>query len=198
MPLYMPFVHASMAAFLPDPHSDTTRPLFFFLSLSLALSHSPPSHHHHCLPSHALFNKIVRDSVVKVRWEVEWFEEGDGEDDQDVNGEGEDMAKGTWILTMARYFIKIANQLLVEEVGFADNQSKGFVMLTADVNVKLRYCHKMKGAEDFDRLIKDGTVQSTPDATEVPPVSVVSLVSVVRMSLLHGVPTPMQAAHCCI
>jgi hypothetical protein len=118
-------------------------------------------------PSHALFNKLVRDSVVKVRWEVEWFEEGDGEDDQDVNGEGEDMTKGTWILTMARYFIKIANQLLVEEVGFADNQAKGFVMLTADVNVKLRYCHKMKGAEEFDRLIKEGTVQSAPEASEV-------------------------------
>ena len=26
----------------------------------------------------ALFNKIVRNSVVKVRWELEWFEEGSG------------------------------------------------------------------------------------------------------------------------
>ena len=114
--------------------------------------------------SHALFNKIVRDSVVKVRWEVEWFEEGDEDDEgQETNGTGEDATKGQWILTMARYFIRIANQLLVEEVQ-EDGESKGFVMLTADVNVKLMYCHKMKGAEDFARLIKEGTVQATDRA----------------------------------
>jgi hypothetical protein len=67
---------------------------------------------------------------------------------------------------MARYYIRIANQLLVEEVGFAENTSKGFVMLTADLNVKLRFCHKGKGAEDFTRLLKEGIVQSTPEAQE--------------------------------
>ena len=117
--------------------------------------------------SHALFNKIVRDSVMKIRWEVEWFEEAeDGAEGEDVNYEGGEEIKGTWILTMARYYIRIANQMLVEEVGFEESTTKGFVMLTADLNVKLRYCHKMKGAEDFSRLINERTVNATPEAME--------------------------------
>ena len=31
----------------------------------------------------ALFNKIVRDSVIKIRWDVDWFERYDGQDDDD-------------------------------------------------------------------------------------------------------------------
>lgn len=115
--------------------------------------------------SHALFNKIIRDSVLKVRWEVEWFEEGEGDEDGPT-AEGEETVNGRWVLTMARYYIRIANQLLVEEVGFGENSSKGFVMLTADINVKLRYCHKGRGGEDFTRLLKEGIVQSTPEAQE--------------------------------
>jgi len=115
--------------------------------------------------SHALFNKIIRDSVLKVRWEVEWFEEGEGDEDGPT-AEGEEAVNGRWVLTMARYYIRIANQLLVEEVGFGENSTKGFVMLTADINVKLRYCHKGRGAEDFTRLLKEGIVQSTPEAQE--------------------------------
>ena len=32
--------------------------------------------------SEALFNKIVRDSVTKIRWDLEWFEEGVGTEKQ--------------------------------------------------------------------------------------------------------------------
>jgi hypothetical protein len=115
--------------------------------------------------THALFNKIVRDSILKIRWEVEWFEEGEGGEDGPLPAEeGGEQTNGKWVLTTARYYIRIANQLLVEEVGFAENANKGFVMLTADLNVKLRCCHKGKGCEDFLRLMKEGIVQSTPDA----------------------------------
>jgi hypothetical protein len=62
-----------------------------------------------------------------------------------------------------RYFVRMANQLLVEDEGFGED-NKGFVMLTADLNVRLRWCHKGKGAEDFIRLIQDNLTQGGPDA----------------------------------
>ena len=81
----------------------------------------------------------MRDGVVKVRWEMVWFEEGEERYDVlETKSTGGDETKGQWFLTMARYFIRLANRLLVEEVNLAENQNKWFVMLTADVNsVKL-------------------------------------------------------------
>ena len=102
----------------------------------------------------ALFNKIVRDSVVKVRWEVDWYEEHEG-----------DGSAGRWIMSTARFLVRIANQLLVEDEDFGQD-TKGFVMLTADHNLRLRKCIKGKGQEDFRRLITETLVQSTPDALE--------------------------------
>jgi len=57
----------------------------------------------------------------------------------------------------------MANQLLVEDEGFGQD-NKGFVMLTADLNVRLRWCHKGKAAEDFIRLIQDNLTQGSPEA----------------------------------
>lgn len=109
----------------------------------------------------ALFNKIVRDSFTKVKWEVDWFEE-DGNGGQSTEA---DTTKGVgkWSSSMARYYIRIANQLLLED---ADSKggARGFVMLTADLNVKLKKCLKGKGKEDYVRLIEDGIVQCAPDA----------------------------------
>jgi hypothetical protein len=111
----------------------------------------------------ALFNKIVRDSVVKVRWEVQWFEEGAGTEKQmpDV----ENGMEGRWVLSIARYYIQMANQVLVEDQDFGQD-SRGFVMLTADMNLRLRTCYKGKGFEDFSRLVSENIVQSTPNAIE--------------------------------
>ena len=67
--------------------------------------------------SDALFNKIVRDSIVKVRWEVEWFEEAAPVEGQSPGGTSL-AAQGRWVLSTARYFIRMANQLLVEDEGF--------------------------------------------------------------------------------
>jgi hypothetical protein len=102
----------------------------------------------------ALFNKIVRDSVVKIRWEVEWFEEHEGAD-----------TEGRWILSTARFLVRIANQLLVEDEDFGQD-TKGFVMLTADHNLRLRKCIRGKGVEDFRRLIGESIVQSAPGALD--------------------------------
>lgn len=42
-----------------------------------------------------------------------------------------------------RYYIRIANQLLVEDDD--EGEGKGFVMLTADVNVRLKRSLKERG-----------------------------------------------------
>ena len=112
----------------------------------------------------ALFNKIIRDSVTKVRWEVEWFEEGAGHDKQ-MEDSGENGLEGRWVLSIARYYIQMANQVLVEDQDFGQD-SRGFVMLTADMNLRLRACFKGKGIDDFVRLISENIVQSTPNAIE--------------------------------
>ena len=43
--------------------------------------------------SEALFNKIIRDSVIKVKWDVEWFEES--EPDGNAAGTGYTVERGT-------------------------------------------------------------------------------------------------------
>jgi len=113
--------------------------------------------------SEALFNKIVRDSVTKIRWDLEWFEEGVGTEKQ--SPELDDSPEGRWVKSIARYYIQIANQLLVEDEDFGQD-ARGFVMLTADVNVKLHLCQKGKGYDDFVRLITENLVQSIPSALE--------------------------------
>ena len=45
-----------------------------------------------------------------------------------------------------RYYIRIANQLLVEDE--EDVEGKGFVMLTADINVRLKKSLREKGKEE--------------------------------------------------
>eukprot|EP01039_Chlorochromonas_danica_P000899 gene899-980_t len=107
----------------------------------------------------ALFNKIVRDGIIKIKWELEWYEEPEG------GTAGVNSNKGVWISSFARYYIRMANQLLVEdqEVG---QEGRGFVIITADLTVRLLACMKGKGEEDFSRLINEGIVQSTPAAAE--------------------------------
>ena len=108
----------------------------------------------------ALFNKIVRMSTVKVKWDVEWF-------DEDVPSEASDEA-GRWTGSCARYYLRIANQVLIEDKdsSLEEADSRGFVMLTADTNLKLKACVKGKGQDDFDRLVTDGSVLSTPAVLE--------------------------------
>jgi len=52
----------------------------------------------------ALFNKIVRDSVIKVKWDVEWFEEvEDGAVAQDWGTTEGNV--GNWIFSAARFHL---------------------------------------------------------------------------------------------
>ena len=104
--------------------------------------------------SDALFNQIVRDSVIKVKWEVEWFDEA------------EDGTTGSWIRSSARYYIRIANQILVKD-DQEDPGLKGFIIIVADLNLRLLNCHKDRGIEEFQRLINEGVVQSSPEAAEM-------------------------------
>jgi hypothetical protein len=109
--------------------------------------------------SMALYKKIVRQSVCKIRWDVEWFEES--ADDQGMPIEG----SGYWLRSLARYYIRIVNQLLVEDRA-DDQDGRGFVIITADLNVRLLECNKGRGAEDFNRLILENVVLSSPAALE--------------------------------
>jgi hypothetical protein len=117
--------------------------------------------------SDALFNKVIRDSIVKVKWDVEWFEEtGDGDASNNKNTPSEQHnVQGKWVASSARYYIRMANQLLVEDENFGQD-SRGFVMLTADLNVKLLQCNKGRGQEDFNRLVIENITHSTPEAMD--------------------------------
>jgi hypothetical protein len=126
----------------------------------------------------ALFNKIIRDSTVRIQWELDWFEEDMPIDAHHHSAEGDEQA-GRWVESCARYYLRIANQVLIEddEGGLDEEDSKGFVMLTADTNLRLKLCVKGKGQDDFDRLITDGSVLSTPDVLEIAKLSMRSAVS---------------------
>jgi len=115
--------------------------------------------------SDALFNKIVRDSIIKVRWELDWFEEIPPEEAAKPATDGAALKGGRWVPSLARYYIRIANQLLVED-DESGGEKKGFVMITADVNVRLIHCSKGKGQEDFNTLVNDGQVLSTDAARD--------------------------------
>ena len=116
--------------------------------------------------SMALFRKIIRESVYKIKWDCEWNEEQIDEDGNVIEN------SSRWLASTARYYIRISNQLLVEDnVPQYDEQGHavsggGLVIVTADMNVRLLTCHKGRGLEDFNRLILDGVVQSSPEAFE--------------------------------
>jgi hypothetical protein len=112
----------------------------------------------------ALFNKIIRDSIIKIRWELKWFEE-DSDATLKEAVTPDDEVQGRWIQSIGRYYIRIANQLLVEDEESAGGE-KGFVMITADVNVRLHHCSKGRGQEDFNRLVLENQTQSTTAAVE--------------------------------
>ena len=124
----------------------------------------------------ALFNKIVRVSTVKVKWEVDWFDEDTPCEVQHSPCEAADEV-GRWTESCARYYLRIANQVLIEDrdSSLEEADSRGFVMLTADTNLKLKACVKGKGQDDFDRLVTDGSVLSTPGVLEAAKKSVANL-----------------------
>ena len=114
--------------------------------------------------SDALFNKIVRDSIIKVKWELEWFEEFPEGLGVEAAGAGGGSTKGKWVPSLARYYIRIANQLLVEDD--EPGEKRGFVMITADMNVRFLHCSKGKGQEDFNQLVLESQVLSSDAAKD--------------------------------
>lgn len=110
----------------------------------------------------ALFNKIIRDSITKVKWEVDWFEEGEG----GVKFDADSNVTGRWVSSIARYYLRIANQLLVEDVDSENAGHAGFVMLTADMSLRMKQCVGGRGMDDFCRLVIDGQVQSSKTTHE--------------------------------
>lgn len=103
----------------------------------------------------ALFNKLLRDSIVKVRWEVEWHEE------TGVVAPG----PKSWVPTTARYYIRLNNEVLLEDHA---THEKGLVLLPADYNLRLIRCVGDRGIEDFSRLLADQVVLNGTISYEQP------------------------------
>jgi hypothetical protein len=83
--------------------------------------------------THALFNKIMRDSIIKVKWDVETF------DDTSLQSGQSDMSEktGEWYPSVAKYYIRIGNQVLLEEF---EEGKKFLVMVSADSCLRLLRC----------------------------------------------------------
>jgi hypothetical protein len=113
----------------------------------------------------ALFNKIIRESVLKVKWRVEWYDEenhdGAGQESEEQGG------GGAWMESTAKYYVRIINQLLVEDKDpRTKNDVRGLVILPADLNVRFLACVDGKGVEDFNTLVLEGIVSSSDEAWE--------------------------------
>lgn len=105
------------------------------------------------LKSLALFNKIIRDSIVKVKWDIEYF------DDNIIGEVGAEEKK--WHRAIARYFIRMSNQLLIKIV---DGEQPLFTGVSVDLNIRLLHCYPNRNFEDFNMLIKERAVNFTEDA----------------------------------
>ena len=113
-----------------------------------------------CVDGHstALFNKIVRDSLVKVSWRLEWLYRGT-EDDRTEH----------WTASIAHYYIRYSNQILVarepspgnEETPHSQSRT-AYVSLLADHRVRMIRCDDDKGLSDYERLVRDGSVLHAP------------------------------------
>lgn len=114
-----------------------------------------------CVDSYsaALFNKVVRDSMIKVRWQLEWF---DG--DLDYSAFSTSCSRGRWMLATAHYYIKFTKQLLIESPDFFE--SGKFVLIVADLGVRLLSCPNGKGQKEFERAIRDKIVLYEPDVVD--------------------------------
>lgn len=118
--------------------------------------------------SDALFNKIIRDSIIKIKWNVEWLDDNNSEPALLLPSGSTDETYGSkWVISTARYCIRMANQLLIEDATPQNDDKSGvpsYVMVALDLNVKLLECYKGRGIEDFQRLITDKTTLFTPEA----------------------------------
>jgi hypothetical protein len=109
-----------------------------------------------CVDEHsrAIFNKIVRDSIIKVKWSLKWFF-------KESNG-------SRWISSKARYYIPILNHLFIEDRrgDLQKDEFEAFVSIIADTEVELHECLKGEGSEEFCRLIKEKIVRASPGAIQ--------------------------------
>jgi hypothetical protein len=74
------------------------------------------------------------NSIIKIRWELRWFEEDhEAEAREDGEGEGGEGQQGRWVQSIGRYYIRIANQLLVED------EETGYVIVMSCQRIDLLY-----------------------------------------------------------
>lgn len=98
-----------------------------------------------------LFNKLIRDSIQTIRWEVDWL---DYNPKALVSNSKESSMK--WIRSMAKYYVCMQNVLLVEDylpVSPLDERKGLAQVFVAKNNLRLNKCFKQEGYEEFERLI---------------------------------------------
>lgn len=105
-----------------------------------------------------LFNKLIRDSVVKVDWEIDWLDEV-----LEENADGTSSIQSQWLASVARYYIRLTNLLLVDNEKSDSVTSEGVVMITVGPDIRLKRA-AAKGRYDYDRLINEKIV----DISSVP------------------------------
>lgn len=131
--------------------------------------------------SKALFNQIVRDSIRKVKWELDWFDTSihatSIEKGSKVTKEN---SSGEWHRSFARYYVPILNAVLVEDyLPLSNFQStddeeediRGLAMVYIDQNIRLcKYYERSKKSllslADFVRLILEEGIKCTHEARE--------------------------------
>ena len=129
--------------------------------------------------SQALFNQIVRDSVMKVKWELDWYDTSPlKKTSLRITGRSSTLAANKWHHSTARYYIPILNALLVEDylpisffhscdnLSHSDEEEKGLAMVYIDHNVRLCSCETKKRMSDFVRLILEEGIKCSVKARE--------------------------------
>lgn len=101
--------------------------------------------------SAALFNKIVRDSIIDVKWDIE----------------REDPEMGNWIRSSGKHFIRMTNEIVYQDNDGNEDHIE-YATVIADKSLRLVQCHRFrsKARADFIRLIQDDIVASATYALE--------------------------------
>jgi len=115
--------------------------------------------------SQALFNELVRESVVPVDWQVEWcdprMEEEEEDDDEAYFTEGD-----------AIYLVRLMNAIICRPTQEEEEpkEDQALVLTPCDHNLRLLRClagsqhtarssfHDCTGVTDFERLVTEGVV----------------------------------------
>jgi hypothetical protein len=113
--------------------------------------------------SKALYNKIVRDNVLSMQWDVDWF----------------DPSSECWIRSTACYYFTIVNKILIKDTQQSyshiidDTNTKPkyrrqYVCINVDqTSLRLHFCHDKHSRSIFETLIFEESIKCTSEARKL-------------------------------